>query len=154
MKVTQDDDGGFLAQVQKLVANAQNNKSNTENLANKVAGWLFYAATGIAVVAAIYWTWTRGFSYALPIVVTVLITACPHALGLAIPLVASRMTGLAAKHGLLIQNRNALESINDVKYVMMDKTGTLTEGRFKVQDVTVLDQDYSKSDVFEVCGCA
>ena len=149
MKVTQGDDGGFLAQVQKLVANAQNNKSNTENLANKVAGWLFYAATGIAIVAAIYWTWTRGFSYALPIVVTVLITACPHALGLAIPLVASRMTGLAAKHGLLIQNRNALESINDVKYVMMDKTGTLTEGRFKVQDVTVLDQDYSKSDVLK-----
>ncbi|RRG17585.1 copper-translocating P-type ATPase [Weissella viridescens] len=149
MKVTQGDDGGFLAQVQKLVANAQNNKSNTENLADKVAGWLFYAATGIAIVAAIYWTWTRGFSYALPIVVTVLITACPHALGLAIPLVASRMTGLAAKHGLLIQNRNALESINDVKYVMMDKTGTLTEGRFKVQAVTVIDQVYTKDDVLK-----
>ncbi len=152
MQVTQTEQGGFLAQVQALVANAQNHKSDAENLADKVAGWLFYAATAIAVIALVVWTTTRGFTYALPIVVTVLIIACPHALGLAIPLVASRMTGLAAQNGLLIQNRNALESINDVKYVIMDKTGTLTEGQFKVQQVVMFNQQYQQQDVLTLAA--
>ncbi|WP_419155007.1 copper-translocating P-type ATPase [Weissella minor] len=152
MQVTQTEQGGFLAQVQALVANAQNHKSDAENLADKVAGWLFYAATAIAVIALVVWTTTRGFTYALPIVVTVLIIACPHALGLAIPLVASRMTGLAAQNGLLIQNRNALESINDVKYVLMDKTGTLTEGQFKVQQVVMFNQQYQQQDVLTLAA--
>lgn len=152
MQVTQTEQGGFLAQVQALVANAQNHKSDAENLADKVAGWLFYAATAIAIIALVVWTMTRGFTYALPIVVTVLIIACPHALGLAIPLVASRMTGLAAQNGLLIQNRNALESINDVKYVLMDKTGTLTEGQFKVQQVVMFNQHYQQQDVLTLAA--
>lgn len=152
MQVTETEQGGFLAQVQALVANAQNHKSDAENLADKVAGWLFYAATAIAIIALVVWTMTRGFTYALPIVVTVLIIACPHALGLAIPLVASRMTGLAAQNGLLIQNRNALESINDVKYVLMDKTGTLTEGQFKVQQVMMFNQQYQQQEVLTLAA--
>ncbi|WP_420825623.1 heavy metal translocating P-type ATPase [Weissella uvarum] len=152
MKVTKAGDSGYLSQVQALVSNAQSHKSDAENLADKVAGWLFYAATGIAFIALVVWTIARGFTFALPIVVTVLIIACPHALGLAIPLVASRMTGLAAKHGLLIQNRNALESINQVKYILMDKTGTLTEGHFKVQNVKVLDDQVTENDVLRLAG--
>lgn len=147
MKVTKEAGQGFLAQVQQMVAKAQSSKSDTENLADRVAGWLFYAASGTAIIALIVWTMLRGFTFALPIAVTVLVIACPHALGLAIPLVTARMTGLAAQHGLLIQNRNALEDIKQIKYVLMDKTGTLTAGKFKVQAVKSFDPAYNQQEL-------
>jgi len=149
MKVTQSSRDGFLAQVQQLVDQAKQQKSNAENLADRVAGWLFYAAVAVALIALIVWTSLAGFNAALPFVVTVLIVACPHALGLAIPLVIARMTGLAAQHGLLIQNRQALEDINNVKYLIMDKTGTLTEGNFVVQSVQSFDKSFSDDDVLQ-----
>ena len=147
MQVTQTSSSGFLAQVQQLVDQAKADKSKSEQLADRVAGWLFYAAITIALVALIVWTSLSGFNTALPFVVTVLIVACPHALGLAIPLVVARMTGLAAHNGLLIQNRQALEQINHVGYLLMDKTGTLTEGDFVVQWVRTFDDSMSDEEV-------
>lgn len=147
MTVAHRSDDGFLAQVQHLVSNAQQNQSHAETLADRVAGWLFYAAMIVGILAFVIWTTLHGFAYALPIAVTVFIIACPHALGLAIPLVVARLTGLAAQNGLLIQNRAALERVNDLRYVLMDKTGTLTEGDFKVQTVNALSEGWTSDDV-------
>ncbi|QVK12782.1 cadmium-translocating P-type ATPase [Weissella ceti] len=152
MQVTKTSESGFLAQVQQLVDQAKGQKSNAENLADKVAGWLFYAAVIIAAITLVVWTLVAGFNTALPFVVTVLIVACPHALGLAIPLVVARMTGLAAQKGLLIQNRQALEQINHVGYLLMDKTGTLTEGKFVVQDVKSFSDNISPDEVLTLAA--
>lgn len=152
MQVTQTSTTGFLAQVQYLVNEAQQQKSNAENIADRVAGWLFYAAITVALLALIIWTSIAGFNVALPFVVTVLIVACPHALGLAIPLVAARTTGLAAQNGLLIQNRNALEQINQIGYLLMDKTGTLTEGKFTVHAVVSFDAKIAKEDIVRLAA--
>ncbi|MGN1293882.1 copper-translocating P-type ATPase, partial [Weissella soli] len=146
MMVTKKADAGYVSQVQQLVAVAQKNKSRVENLADQVASWLFYAATMIGVLALIIWTVLNGMSFALPIAVTVFIIACPHALGLAVPLVVARLTGLAASRGLLIQNRTALEQVDRLRYVVLDKTGTLTEGKFTVQQVVAYN-DVSESEI-------
>ncbi len=146
MMVMKTADVGYVSQVQQLVAVAQKNKSRVENLADQVASWLFYAATMIGVLALIIWTVLNGVSFALPIAVTVFIIACPHALGLAVPLVVARLTGLAASRGLLIQNRTALEQVDRLRYVVLDKTGTLTEGKFTVQQVVAYN-DASESEI-------
>jgi len=139
MAVAKTASEGFVSQVKQMVTKAQSNKSAVETKADRVAGWLFYAAISIALVALIVWSALKGVGYAMPIVITVLIIACPHALGLAVPLVIARLTGISAKNGLLIQNRTALEHINKIKYAVLDKTGTLTEGVFKVQQVLTTD---------------
>ncbi|MCM0583271.1 cadmium-translocating P-type ATPase [Weissella diestrammenae] len=133
MSVSHAADEGFVSQVKQMVTKAQNQKSAVENKADRVAGWLFYAALIVAMMTLIIWTALRGINVALPMVITVLIIACPHALGLAVPLVVARLTGIGAKNGLLIQNRTALEQVGKIKYAILDKTGTLTEGVFKVQ---------------------
>ena len=130
----------FLAQVAKLVSDAQNRKSARENLADTVAGWLFWAATIVGIIALIVWTVVHGFSYGLTIAVAVFVIACPHALGLAVPLVVARLTNLSAKNGLLIQNRTSLEGISKIKYALMDKTGTLTDGKFIVRQLVKFDE--------------
>lgn len=141
LKVTGTGENGFLAQVSKMVESAQNEKSGRENLADRVASWLFYIALTIAVVSLLIWWVTSGLTTALPRAVTVLIIACPHALGLATPLVVARSTSLGAKQGLLLRDRNAMEQVTDLKYALMDKTGTLTEGDFKVTDYGSLVSD-------------
>lgn len=149
-RVTGTGKTGYLAQVQKLVSNAQENKSKVENMADRVAGWLFYAALAIGIIAFITWTTISGLSMGLSIAVTVLIIACPHALGLAIPLVTARSTALAANHGLLIRNRDAMESIKKINYVLMDKTGTLTGGQFKVHHVESYQSNLSNDEVLRL----
>ncbi|MCJ2385141.1 heavy metal translocating P-type ATPase [Lactiplantibacillus plantarum] len=134
MKVTGTGESGYLAQVMKLVSDAQAAKSSQENMADKVAGLLFYAALTVAIVAFIVWLLVGNLALALSIAVTVLVIACPHALGLAIPLVVARSTAIAASHGLLIRNRDAMEQVKKLNYALMDKTGTLTAGNFKVAD--------------------
>lgn len=134
MKVTGTGDSGYLSQVMKLVSEAQNSKSDKQNMADKVAGYLFYAALTVAIIAFLIWLWVANLPMALSVAVTVLVIACPHALGLAVPLVVARSTSLAAQNGLLIRNRDALEQVNKIDYALMDKTGTLTEGNFKVND--------------------
>lgn len=119
-----------LAGIMRLVADAQQSKSRTQVLADKAAGWLFYIAIAVAILTAIGWTIARGLDlYTLQRVVTVLVIACPHALGLAVPLVVSISTSLAARNGILVRNRLALEAAREIDVVVFDKTGTLTQGR-------------------------
>ena len=135
MKVTTLGKDSFLNQVAELVKKAQAQKSNLENMADRVAGYLFYAALIVGIFSLVFWTISSNFSFALLLAVSVFVIACPHALGLAVPLVVSRLTSISAKNGLLIQNRTSLEKINTIKYALMDKTGTLTDGKFIVRSV-------------------
>lgn len=135
MKVTTLGKDSFLNQVAELVKKAQAQKFNLENMADRVAGYLFYAALIVGIFSLVFWTISSNFSFALLLAVSVFVIACPHALGLAVPLVVSRLTSISAKNGLLIQNRTSLEKINTIKYALMDKTGTLTDGKFIVRNV-------------------
>ena len=122
-----------LAGIMRLVEQAQQSKSRTQVLADKAAGWLFYIALSAAVITAGLWIWAVGFNVeVVERVATVLVIACPHALGLAVPLVVAITTSLAAGNGLLIRDRLALEKVREIDTVLFDKTGTLTEGAFGV----------------------
>ncbi len=124
-----------LAGIMRLVREAQQSKSRTQILADRAAGWLFYLALAAALVTGLAWAAVQGFdSFALERVVTVLVIACPHALGLAVPLVVAISTTQAAKNGLLIKNRLALEEAREIDVVVFDKTGTLTKGEMGVVD--------------------
>jgi Cu2+-exporting ATPase len=113
----------------RLVREAQQSKSKTQILADKAAGWLFYLAIGVAALTAILWTLAIGFDlFTLERVVSVLVIACPHALGLAIPLVVAISTTSAAQNGILVRNRLALEAAREIDVIIFDKTGTLTKG--------------------------
>ncbi|WP_105157500.1 copper-translocating P-type ATPase [Streptococcus suis] len=133
MEVTSLGEDSFLAQVTEMVRQAQNQKSKLENMADRVASWLFYAALTVGILAFIYWTMTANLAFALMMAVSVFVIACPHALGLAIPLVVARLTTISSKNGLLVQNRTALEQVNQIRFALMDKTGTLTDGKFQVR---------------------
>jgi len=147
VRVTGTGETGYLAQVGKLVSQAQAEKSRAETMADRVAKWLFYAALSVGIVAFFVWLAVADMNVALNRLVTVLVIACPHALGLAIPLVVSRSTSLAATHGLLIRDRHAIESVKQLDTVLMDKTGTLTEGVFKVNAVQSFDNQLSDDQV-------
>ncbi|MBU3851279.1 MAG: cadmium-translocating P-type ATPase [Candidatus Paralactobacillus gallistercoris] len=147
MKVTGTGQSGYLAKVMHLLSSAQAKKSSQETLANRVAGWLFYAATSIAIIAFIIWLMVKNLPTALSVAVTVLIVACPHALGMAIPLVIARSTAIAARHGLLIHNRNAMEQVKALRYALMDKTGTLTAGKFAINALHSVDPNYTDDQV-------
>ncbi|TLN10123.1 heavy metal translocating P-type ATPase, partial [bacterium] len=122
-----------LAGIMRLVEQAQQSKSRTQILADKAAGWLFYIALGVAAITAVAWTVGTGFNIGvIERVATVLVIACPHALGLAIPLVVAITTSIGASNGILVRDRLALEKMRQVEMVLFDKTGTLTEGRFGV----------------------
>ena len=150
VKVSSSANSGFLANVNKLVQSSQMNKSNLQNLADRVSGWLFYAALIIGVIALIVWTSLKGISNGLERMVTVLVIACPHALGLAIPLVNAKSMSIGAKNGLLIRNRNVIGISQKIKYVVMDKTGTLTEGKFQVRQFDTLNQTINKEGVLRL----
>ena len=136
VRVTGTGQSGYLAQVMRLVSQAQQEKSRAEVLSDRVARWLFYAAVGVGLLAFAVWFAVSGdVGAAMTRMVTVFVIACPHALGLAIPLVAARSTSIGARHGLLVRRRRALETAPKVNVVMMDKTGTLTEGDFRVVEV-------------------
>lgn len=152
VKITGTGESGYLSKVMNMVSEAQSSKSEAEDLANKVAGYLFYAALIVALIAFITWSILDGVAYAIPITVSVLIIACPHALGLAIPLIISRMTSISATHGLLIRNKTALEGMKQIRYALMDKTGTLTQGDFKVNAYDSLDSKIDKKDVIKIAA--
>jgi Cu2+-exporting ATPase len=128
----------YLAHVIKLVRIAQASKSRTQDLANRAAALLFYAALGAGIVTFSAWSIVATSEVALTRTVTVLVIACPHALGLAIPLVVALSTSITAKSGILIRDRKAFEMMKDVDVVVFDKTGTLTEGKFGFSDVVAL----------------
>jgi Cu2+-exporting ATPase len=133
----------FLSQVIDLVKQAQESKSKTQNLADTAALWLTLIALGVGVITFFIWQVIVGqdFAFAIERTVTVMVITCPHALGLAVPLVVAVSTALAASNGLLIRNRGAFEGARNIKAIIFDKTGTLTEGRFGVTDTLVLGDD-------------
>ncbi|WP_337019404.1 copper-translocating P-type ATPase [Oceanobacillus massiliensis] len=135
IKVNKTGNDTYLSQVIKLVSDAEKTKSKAQGFADIAAKWLFYVAVVSGILTIAYWTTTGDFEFALERMVTVLIIACPHALGLATPLVTSRSTSIAAKKGLLIRNRTPFESAWKLDRVVFDKTGTLTEGNFGVTDI-------------------
>ena len=136
----------FLSQVIDLVKQAQESKSRTQDLANTAAMWLTIVALGGGVLTFLIWKVLMGreFAFAIERTVTVMVIACPHALGLAVPLVVAVSTALAAKHGLLIRSRAAFEGARKLGAIIFDKTGTLTEGRFGVTDTLLLAEDITE----------
>jgi Cu2+-exporting ATPase len=129
----------YLNQVIELVRQAQESKSKTQDLADNAARLLTIISLSVGVITLAAWLISgRGSAFAVERAVTVMVISCPHALGLAVPLVVAVSTSLAAKSGLLIRDRQAFERAKDLQVVVFDKTGTLTEGRFGVTDIVPL----------------
>lgn len=143
-----------LAGIMRLVADAQASKSGTQVLADRAAAWLFYVALAVATVTLVVWILLRPGdpAFVLERVVTVLVIACPHALGLAIPLVAQISTAIGARNGLLIRDRHAMEDARRIDVVLFDKTGTLTEGRQGVVTVAASDGDAGQGDLLALAA--
>ena len=149
IKVTRTGDETTLSQIQRLVEEAQKSRSRFQNLADRAAGWLFYIAVGAGALTFIIWiAVAQDIQTAIARTVTVLVIACPHALGLAIPLVIVNATAMNAKNGILVRNREAFERARSIKQVAFDKTGTLTEGEFGVRQIYT--SDLSKEDVLAI----
>jgi Cu2+-exporting ATPase len=153
VKVTAIGDDTALAGIQRLVTEAQNSSSRAQRLADRAAGWLFWFALGAAVVTAVVWGFVGQPEEAVIRTITVLVIACPHALGLAIPLVVSIATERAARGGVLIKDRLALESMRTVGAVLFDKTGTLTKGEPTVTAL-VATGGHTEDDVLALAAAA
>ncbi len=143
----------YLSQVIKLVDDAQKSKSKTQLLADKAAKWL----TAIAIIAGIgtfvYWYLTgQSLAFAMERMVTVIVICCPHALGLAVPLVVARSTALSAKNGLLIKNRTAFENARKITTIVFDKTGTLTVGKFEVSKIISFQQGIDEQELIQLAA--
>lgn len=139
VRVTATGEATALAGIMRLVNEAQQSKSPTQLLADRAAGWLFYIALAVAILTAIGWIIASGFNVqVVERVATVLVIACPHALGLAVPLVVAISTSLAARNGILVRDRLALEEARTIDTVIFDKTGTLTQGEQGVVDMAVI----------------
>jgi Cu2+-exporting ATPase len=143
----------YLSQVVKLVDDAQKSKSQTQLLADTAAKWLTIIALVTGISTFLYWFLTgHPLSFAMERMVTVIVICCPHALGLAVPLVVAKSTALAAKHGLLIKNRNAFEDSRRITTVVFDKTGTLTVGKFEVSKVISSDKDIKENELVRLAS--
>ncbi|MHB0914124.1 MAG: copper-translocating P-type ATPase [Thermoleophilia bacterium] len=144
----------FLAQVIDLVREAQESKSKTQDLANRAARLLTIIAIVAGGITMALWIAlsSEGFAFALERTVTVMVITCPHALGLAVPLVVAVSTALAARNGLLIRDRAAFERARNTQAIVFDKTGTLTEGRFGITDVLVFDDSYDEESVLRLAA--
>lgn len=140
-------DNSYLSQVITLVKEAQESKSKTQDLTNRAAKWLFYLALAAGIITLVIWL-SLGYSFDVAIerMVTVMVITCPHALGLAAPLVVAVSTSISANKGLLIRNRAHFENARKLNAVVFDKTGTLTEGKFGVTDIVPM-EGYEKEDV-------
>ncbi len=142
IQVKKTGENSFLAQVIHLVKEAQESKSKTQDIANRAASMLTLIALISGLIALIAWMLmsSQSFAFALERVVTVMVISCPHALGLAVPLVIAVSTAIAARHGLLIRNRAAFESARNINTIIFDKTGTLTQGEFGITDILLFDE--------------
>ncbi|MBN1289650.1 MAG: copper-translocating P-type ATPase [Actinobacteria bacterium] len=144
----------YLSQVIELVRESQESRSHTQDIANRAALWLTIIAISTGVITIAVWLIAgKSFEYSLERMVTVMVITCPHALGLAIPLVVAVSTALSARNGLMIRDRNAFERARLVQVVVFDKTGTLTEGTFGVTDVVPLDEGGSEDNVLMLAAC-
>jgi Cu2+-exporting ATPase len=153
VRVTKTGGDTALAGVMKLVAEAQASKSGAQVLADRAAGWLFYVSVGAAIITAIVWFAIApdNPNFVLERIVTVLVIACPHALGLAIPLVAQISTSLGARRGILIRSRAALEDARLISVVLFDKTGTLTLGRQGLDSILASEMS-SETEVLQLAA--
>ena len=151
VKVTRTGDNTTLSQIQRLVEEAQSSRSRFQNLADRAAGWLFYIAVGAGALTFVIWVFAaEDLQQAIARTVTVLVIACPHALGLAIPLVTVNATAMSAKNGILVRNREAFERARNITQAAFDKTGTLTEGKFGVREIYV--EDFSKEEALKLAA--
>lgn len=149
LQITATGNDSYLNKVITLVSSAQASKSKTQNLADKVAKWLTIISITVGVITFIFWfNKENDLAFALERMVTVMVTACPHALGVAIPLVIAISTSLSATHGLLIRNRTAFESARNLTTIIFDKTGTLTKGSHEVQQIIPLN-GYSPDELLK-----
>lgn len=143
----------YLAKVIHLVQEAQKTKSQTQRLADKAAFWLTIFALSGGITTLIVWLWLgKDFSFALERMVTVMVISCPHALGLAIPLVVAISTALSAQRGLLIRNRTAFENARKITTIVFDKTGTLTTGEFGVTNYKSVVAAYSDDEILNIAA--
>lgn len=149
IKVTGAGKESYLNKVITLVQSAQSAKSNTQHLADKVAKWLTIISIGVGLITFAIWFTQFNLAIALERMVTVMVTSCPHALGVAIPLVVAISTSLSASHGLLIRNRTAFEKAGKLTTLIFDKTGTLTKGAHEVQRVISLNKDYTDDELLQ-----
>ncbi len=139
----------YLSQVMDMVESAQASKSKSQNLADKAAMWLTFIAIGAGTITLVLWltAFGREFVFALGRMVTVMVITCPHALGLAIPLVIAVSTAMSAKNGLLIRNRVPFELARNIDAIVFDKTGTLTKGSFELSEVLVIDDNMGEEEI-------
>jgi Cu2+-exporting ATPase len=143
----------YLSQMIKLVDDAQKAKSKTQLLADKAARWLTIIAIVSGIGTFLYWFLTgQSLEYAMERMVTVIVICCPHALGLAVPLVVAKSTALSAQHGLLIKNRTAFENARKITTVVFDKTGTLTVGKFEVSKVVSVKSTFSENEIIRLAS--
>jgi P-type Cu2+ transporter len=143
----------YLSQVIKLVDDAQKSKSQTQLLANKAARWLTIIALVTGIATFIYWYLAgQSLAFAMERMVTVIVICCPHALGLAVPLVVAKSTALSAKNGLLIKNRTAFENARKITTVVFDKTGTLTAGKFEVTKIVSLQNELNENEILRLAS--
>ena len=154
LEITATGDDTALAGIQKLVSEAQNSTSRAQRIADRASAWLFWFALGAAVITAIVWTLVGMPDSAVVRTITVLVIACPHALGLAIPLVVSIATERAARGGVLIKDRLALETMRTVDSVLFDKTGTLTRGEPSVTAVEVTTENSTEDEILALAAAA
>ncbi|MBN2721321.1 MAG: copper-translocating P-type ATPase [Campylobacterales bacterium] len=143
VRITKSGESSYLSQIINLVKELQQSKSHTQDLANRAAKWLFYAAVAIGAITLLVWSVLSNFEDAVLRMVTVLVIACPHALGLAVPLVVAISTSMAAKNGILIRQRDAFERLHKIDVICFDKTGTITEGKLAVSTVAAIGDEKS-----------
>jgi len=143
----------YLSKVVKLVEDAQKAKSKTQLLADQAAKWLTIIALVGGISTFLYWYLTgQALSFAMERMVTVIVICCPHALGLAVPLVVAKSTALSAKHGLLIKNRTAFENARRITTIVFDKTGTLTIGKFEVSKIVPLKSELTENEIIRLAS--
>jgi len=148
--VTGAGENSYLTRVINMVKSAQGTKSRTQNLANKVAMWLTIVSLSVGIITLVIWIAAgQQLSFALERMVTVMVTSCPHALGVAIPLVVAISTSVSATQGLLIRNRTAFENARKITTIIFDKTGTLTKGSHELQQIISLHRDYSSHHILQ-----
>jgi len=153
IKVEQVGEEAYLNKVIKMVREAQSEKSKTQHLADKIAFWLTIVALSVGTGTLAAWLIAgKPFVFALERMASVMVITCPHALGLAVPLVVAISTSVSAKKGLLIRNRTAFENARKISLMVFDKTGTLTKGNFGVQDYKSFNNDYSDEDILKLAG--
>ena len=138
----------YLSQVIKLVQDAQKSKSKTQLIADRAARWLTLIAIAAGITTFLVWYLSgKDLAFSIERMVTVIVICCPHALGLAVPLVVAKSTALSAKHGLLIKNRTAFENARKITTLVFDKTGTLTIGKFEVSKIITTSEELSEKEL-------